>query len=908
MSFRIGEAFVEIGLKDPTAAEEEATRRRIEDSLGRQPAKIPVKAEDPINAAFRAKLQADLKAAARELTKVPVDADTERFGRELAEKIRGIEELLSVDIPMDVADAAKWRARVIAEAKAVSESVKARIPVEVEVSEPEVKKAEGTLKKFVLGAAAVVGPSGAVGAALVGTSALFAGLGAYAASADETVSREFGMLGDRVSTSVTQMGQRVVPTLLRIEDTAEEAFGRLEPVIERAITAANPMIESLADGVIGFAERAVPRMVNALEDSGPVVDAFSHGITVLGDGVGGLLEGMAHGAPGAAAGLDTLLGGVSAILPPLGQMLGSWANISGQVLHNLAPGFTILGGVLKGVSGVLDHTGGLLTPIATGAVLVWTGFRLWTGITGIATRARTSIAGVAAETRVATAAAAEGAVANAALGRSLGLMSTGFGAAAAGAAFAIPLISALNRAENNTAAVDKYTKALLDGGDAAGKAGQKLQEAAQFAEMMAAKNDRGQRTIDNTKRSLDEQLGSLGATSEQVDKVNKAWDDYIKVARDSHADTDVLAVRFTALQTAIANAKAPLDPFNTALGTASDDMSQAALDADKLDQELQGVARASASVTLGLQRQQAVQDAFAADISLRSAIDATNQAQSDYNDTLKHHTAGSQEAKQASDQLLSAMEGQARAASAAAQAHYTGTDAEGKAAAGATAYRQTLVDLSTHASGPLKQALLDTITKLDQAAKPRTTDLYADIDNAISGIAKARAGYNSLPPGKKTLVDADIAALQNKVAIAIYELNKIHSKTVGINVNVVVHGDEIIVGKLGVGAHAFATGGIARATSGGLAARVAEAGDDEAVIPLNDWGAEYLRKAMAPWLPPMPPAGSAAAMPFGQSAAGQTVNHFHYNIQVNASQLSDMQRVITFFDRLPQVARAGGFG
>ncbi|HEY9474672.1 MAG TPA: hypothetical protein VIS06_12580, partial [Mycobacteriales bacterium] len=111
--FKLGEAFVEVGLRKPTPADEEKVRKDTETDLGKNPPKIPTTStpptpsdqdktrrksqddydkkppvkipttlRDPVDAAFRARLNSELQAAAKTLAGIPINPDTEQFRKD----------------------------------------------------------------------------------------------------------------------------------------------------------------------------------------------------------------------------------------------------------------------------------------------------------------------------------------------------------------------------------------------------------------------------------------------------------------------------------------------------------------------------------------------------------------------------------------------------------------------------------------------------------------------------------------------------------------------------------------------------------------------------------------------------------------------------------------------------------
>ncbi|GGU61677.1 hypothetical protein [Lentzea flava] len=130
-------------LKPPSPAEQKRYKEQTEKQTAKDPVELPTKLKDPIDEAWRSKVNADLRAAARDLDKLPVDADTEQIRRHISEQVQGIQQSLKAEIPLDVGEAAEWRRKVRDEVDLVTRTVKAKIPVEVD--EPKLNRAKSAV-------------------------------------------------------------------------------------------------------------------------------------------------------------------------------------------------------------------------------------------------------------------------------------------------------------------------------------------------------------------------------------------------------------------------------------------------------------------------------------------------------------------------------------------------------------------------------------------------------------------------------------------------------------------------------------------------------------------------------------------------------------------------------------------
>lgn len=118
-------------------------------------------------------------------------------------------------------------------------------------------------------------------------------------------------------------------------------------------------------------------------------------------------------------------------------------------------------------------------------------------------------------------------------------------------------------------------------------------------------------------------------------------------------------------------------------------------------------------------------------IGYSNATISTHDAQKNLNTMMKEGGHSADELTKANNDVTSAALSQADAAKKLAEDTSTATTADGKAADGNKAFRDELVKLADHLNGPSKQAILDTIKRLDDSAasvtntKDKTGDLMA---------------------------------------------------------------------------------------------------------------------------------------------------------------------------------------
>lgn len=117
---------------------DETIRRTREKAEKAPPVKVPTEAENPIDARFRARLQAELRSLAGQLDlQIPASADGDKLRAQLGTQIAEIEKTVRVEIPTDPEAATELRRKLREQITAVQNSIPAvDVPVQVEVENP----------------------------------------------------------------------------------------------------------------------------------------------------------------------------------------------------------------------------------------------------------------------------------------------------------------------------------------------------------------------------------------------------------------------------------------------------------------------------------------------------------------------------------------------------------------------------------------------------------------------------------------------------------------------------------------------------------------------------------------------------------------------------------------------------
>ncbi|RSD23950.1 hypothetical protein [Amycolatopsis eburnea] len=408
--FRIASAFVEVNLHDNTEADERRIRARLEkggpisirtilddpDGLEKvkervrrsSPAKLPLTADNPIDDAWRAKVESSLKATAKQALKIPATPDGEKFRRDLAAVIGEVEKGLQAEIPADLTDAAKFRSEVETLAKIASEETRVRIKAEIDQGtiESEAEKAAARVNsKFRaltfaalsagLPAAAAIGTAGAV-AALSAIPAVFVGIGAAALKGNVQVADSFAGLKSSVVSDTQAMAAVLSGPLSGAADDLQASFKRLRPAIQTAFAESGPVVDELTGSVTDLAENAMPGMVTAIGNSEGALQGFRSLTGQTGAGLSDFLRNLSQGSDAAGQSMTIFGGTVRSVEAALGMVLANLASGAAgplrsfdAMVNQVAAGLGSLTGQGSGALGFLQG----FTNVGTGTLTVLRG-------------------------------------------------------------------------------------------------------------------------------------------------------------------------------------------------------------------------------------------------------------------------------------------------------------------------------------------------------------------------------------------------------------------------------------------------------------------------------------------------------------------------------------------------------
>lgn len=331
---------------------------------------VETEASDPITEAWRAKVKAELKGIASDAVSLPVNADMMEFREQVLFAVEEIDSAVHAEIPVQLAAADRFKAEVLALAQQVRAEVKAEIPV---VADPDSAKASGDKAGSLMTAAiaaAVTTGGPLIGAGLVaGTAVGLTALGVYLQKGDPAVQAGWKKLSTDAKASATEASQSMVPPIQAAMTRIDQFVEAQEPLWESSFAGAARDIEPLTTGLEDMADRLVPSVNRALQQSEPIVQGVSHVLDDMGQAGASVLDSVSSHAQ--------LFGSV---LDNTGTLVSGLGATVGSVMPGMAAGFSTTTGTATGMLTVVRAMGPELGKVAGFAPDVVLGFKAFSTI------------------------------------------------------------------------------------------------------------------------------------------------------------------------------------------------------------------------------------------------------------------------------------------------------------------------------------------------------------------------------------------------------------------------------------------------------------------------------------------------------------------------------------------------
>ncbi len=341
----------------------ELATKADEEIKKRPPVDLPVTGANPIDDAWRAKVQASIKSIAKDAIQIPLTPETAKYREELELAVGELSSAIKQKIPVDTDGADQFKLHVEELAKEVSSEVKAKITVEPVIDETAKATTAaaaggggpGGLALAILGGLPIAAPAigAATGAALLGGLGLgLAGMGAVLAARTPEVVNAANALTTDVRVKFDGLGATLAQPVTQALGTIKTGFDQLEPSIDIALVKSSGNIDKLAQAVVGFAGSAMPGLVNASGRLGPVFDGITSAGKTMGSAVGQSLDSVSQHSVSIGTGFATLgsvAGGALGLITSLTNTLADeFAKHGGQIDQTLKTVETTVSGLAAG--------------------------------------------------------------------------------------------------------------------------------------------------------------------------------------------------------------------------------------------------------------------------------------------------------------------------------------------------------------------------------------------------------------------------------------------------------------------------------------------------------------------------------------------------------------------------------
>lgn len=246
---------------------------------------------------------------------------------------------------------------------------------------------------------------GATAAVLGGVPALFGAVATAAAVQSDEVRQAWRSTWAGIRSDLVSESGPMEDTLVATADKVGAAFDRMEPQIVEGMNASTQAVEHFSDGVLAFAENAMPGAVEAVRQSEPVFEGAAAAMSEVGHGAAEMFSNFSEHSDGAGDSLLVFGGIVRDAEAFLGSFLGALAGQGSPVLRDFratmqsvyallnsvaTDGFPLLEGAASGAMSVVS---GLAT-VANGFVSVLGGWAQPLGHIGGALWATNSVMGL----------------------------------------------------------------------------------------------------------------------------------------------------------------------------------------------------------------------------------------------------------------------------------------------------------------------------------------------------------------------------------------------------------------------------------------------------------------------------------------------------------------------------------
>lgn len=342
-----------------------------------EPVEVPTEAKNPIDTAWRAKVEASLKSLATDALKIPMTPDTVKYRQELEVALAEIQGSTSQKLGASLADRDKFRVAVEELVREVQAEVKARIPVEVDQDTAnkaladllKIEDAGGSAGHSISGVAvawstlAAVVAAPVVGLSVAALGAGFAALGVLAEKSQPQVVQAFTTMKTTGVDVFKDSFQSMTPVIVSGLNQWTTSLGKLAPQLRGISAEVAPALGVVNDGFLRGAQIAIPAMSQALAQSVPLAHAVSQGMIDMASGFARFISIMDWGQ--VTAGLAALGHDVGLVEESFGHLVNAIAPVGNALLTSAIPAaLHFVSALSDGVAPALRLVGSALSALA----------------------------------------------------------------------------------------------------------------------------------------------------------------------------------------------------------------------------------------------------------------------------------------------------------------------------------------------------------------------------------------------------------------------------------------------------------------------------------------------------------------------------------------------------------------
>ena len=213
-----------------------------------------------------------------------------------------------------------------------------------------------------VGAVLVAGLASTVSAALAGAVVGGAGVGGIAgglalAGRDPRVRSEAKVLGEEIINMLEDSAQGAFVPVARQQIAAlRKDVQTFDPLLRAIFAKAAQLVDPLRRGAVGFGQEVLRGIVTLVDRARPVIDVISKRLPEIGRAISGALEDISDDSQSAAAGVDTILAGLIAIIRVSGAVIGFFVDLF-QVTVRVADAALTVTEALTGWNPLLNAVG-----------------------------------------------------------------------------------------------------------------------------------------------------------------------------------------------------------------------------------------------------------------------------------------------------------------------------------------------------------------------------------------------------------------------------------------------------------------------------------------------------------------------------------------------------------------------